>query len=88
MRSNDRSIDVDKFMVNSPKGPAKSFMTNLEIIINFDGGAALDTLDLPTHLNILTIKIMIMLPGETSAIPYMGGMVCTLKGFVYFKTPV
>ena len=75
MSCNDNSVNVGQLVPGNPKGPASSYMPGFQIILNFDGGAALNNLMLPNHGNILTIKILILLPGETSHIPYMGGQV-------------
>lgn len=65
-------------MPGNPAGAARSYVASLRISINFNGGAALQKLALPTHTNILSIQILILLPGENNHIPYMGGMVSKL----------
>jgi hypothetical protein len=78
LETNDDSLDIEQLLPGRTKGPAKSYLSHLRITIKFSGGAALDKLAMPTHSNILKIQIMIMLPGETNLIPYMGGMVRVL----------
>jgi len=75
MKTNDKSLDVSQLMPGHPSGPAKSYLSGLQITINFDGGAALDKCQLPTHTNIISIKILVMLPGEIEPIPMNGGQV-------------
>ena len=71
----DPSISSDMLLPNNPRGPAKSMVDNLKITVSFNGGAAMNSISLPTHDNILTIKILILLPGEANPVEYMGGLV-------------
>lgn len=75
MSCNDRRVDVNQLLPGHPDGPVKSVLDGFQITINFLGGAALNKILLPTHDNIMSVKILILLTGETNHIPYMGGQV-------------
>ncbi|WAQ93605.1 TSP1-like protein [Mya arenaria] len=84
---NDRTLDVSQLVPGNSNGPAKSYANGLMITLNFDGGAAMDKLELPTHTNIHSIKILILLPGEINHIPFNGGQPIIVTGAYIQLTP-